>query len=178
MKLRDITDEVVMKAIQDFYDHMSGFLNSIARLVANQSYSLPRTPRRLGNAEFQYFYAVDLYEIFNYARGRQQMSPSYVEQKCSDLMEMLHTTALGRRVDPDWATFSDTPIGLAILASGARISLRRDEGTITRPEVLVLSAWTDKNLERSGLVRIEGVEDERYQSADVRKAFQSQGIAV
>lgn len=182
MKLRNLSDRVVIDAIEAFYNQANGFVGVVARVVAGNTWSLPRHARRKGISEFPYFFAVDLYELFDYARGRREMSPSFVEKQCDIIDELLHTTLAGQRVDPDWATFADTPLGLCILAAGARINLRAEDGTMDAREVMLLGDWNSKYLMHSGLQPLktdsEDSEDVRFASADVRAAFEEAGVAV
>jgi hypothetical protein len=187
MKLRNLSDRVVIDAIEAFYNQANGFVGVVARVVAGNTWSLPRHPRRKGISEFPYFFAVDLYELFDYARGRRQMSPSFVEKQCDIIDELLHTTLAGQRVEPDWSTFADTPLGLCILAAGARINLRADEGIMDAREVMLLADWNSKYLMHSGLQPLKTDTDPsdtgesdaiRFASADVRAAFEEAGVAV
>lgn len=181
MRLRDLSEQAVMEAIESFYENANRFISSLSTVVSNSPWALPRRPRRMGIAEYPFFYAAELHQLFDYARGRADMSASYVEGKCEQLMAMLHTTIDGRRIEPDWQTFADTPLGLCILACGARINLRAGgEGRLmTLPEVRVLASWQDKHIERSGLIPRE-VEDGQLHFAieEVRQVFEEQGIAV
>lgn len=151
MKLKNLSDRVVVEAIEAFYEQTSRFVGVVSRVVANHEISLLRRPRRVGISEFQYFFAVDLYELFDFARGRREMSAKYVEEKCDTIMQLLHTTISGQTVEPDWAEFVATPLGLCIAACGARISLRRPGGVMSAAEVMLLGDWSEKYLLHSGL---------------------------
>ena len=96
LKLRDLTEDVVLGSIQDFYDHTSGFMERLAKIIANQTYTVQKSPRRRGVAEFPYFYAVELYELFEFARARHNASASYIDKRCDEVLAILHTTEIGR----------------------------------------------------------------------------------
>ncbi len=179
MKLHELDDKVVMEAIEQFYKDCSIFVDGISVVVANHRYTLPRRPRQKGIQQFTYFYAMDLYELFDYARGRAKMSASYVNDKCEQLLTLLFTPVSRQPVQPDWKVFGQTPLGLCILGCGARIALRREEGLISYPEVCVLSGWSEKHFHRAGLEPVEGDGDViQFPSSAVRAAFEEHGVGV
>ncbi len=180
MQLRDLSERDVLEAIEAFYTDCNTHAAAIARAVSNASYGLPRTPRRLGYSEFPYFYAVDLYELFDYARGRRQMSSSYVDEKCGQLMAILTSSIGGWSAVPDWPTFATTPVGLCILACGARRTLRREEGVIGAHEVRILSGMTDEQLAKAGLqpADSEAEGEPTFDITVVRTLFEERGIPV
>lgn len=178
MRLIDLSERTVIDAIEAFYQECNRYVSAIARLVGNQTYSLPRHARQVGASQFPYFYAVDLYDLFAFARGRKAMSPSYVEKKCEEVLAIRNTAVCGEMVAVDWVEFSRTPLGLCILACGARISLRQEEGTLSVPQVRLLSDWTDKKLAMSGLVPIEEGDDPQFRAADVRAVFEEEGVRI
>lgn len=177
MKLQELTDERAEEAIEKFHVDTSRFVNSVAMVVGNTRFTIPRSPRRLGNAVFPYFYAVDIYQLFRFARGQMAMSARYVDEKCDQILAILTTTVDGRRHPADWDTLRETPLGTCILACGARISLRREEGEVGLAEVILLSGWEKKRVAMSGLVPLDG-EDVAFKSTDVREMFESHGIDV
>ena len=177
MRIRDLTDRAVMEAIEGFFQDCNRFVDSVSRVLSNHPYSLLRRPRRLGISEFPFFYAVDLYQLFDFARGRTEMSPALVEERCDQLLALLHTTIGGTRVEADWDALKETPLGLCILACGARLSLRRAD-TISAQEVMLLADWSDKHLSRSGLTLASSPEEPRFDSEAVRALFAEAGVAV
>ncbi len=178
MRLRDLSERNVLDAIEAFYKQCNAHAAAVARTVSNASYGLPRTPRRLGYSEFPYFYAVDLYELFDYARGRRQMSSSYVDEKCEALMGLMTATIGGWTATVDWETFVETPIGLCILACGARRALRRDGGTLTVAEIAVLSGMSAEQMARAGLQPTSDEGDPVFDVDPVRALFQDRGIPI
>ena len=178
MKLSDIDETTVNTAIEDFYQQVSGFMDSLATVMANRRYSLPRIGRRRGYQELPYFYAVDLAELFDYARGTIHMGPIAVEQRCEALLAILFSSVSGLRSPTNWLEFGETPLGLCILACGARLRLRQSK-PLTANHVMVLTGWSEKHLVRSGLLPFETRDDEPvFRADDVVKAFQTLGIAV
>lgn len=175
-------DRKVMEAIEKFHEDCSILVDGISHVVSNHRHGLPKHPRRKGIKQFTYFYAMDLYELFEFARGRGQMSPSYVTQKCEQLLALLFTPVSRQPVDPDWSVFGQTPLGLCILACGARISLRREEGQITYGEVAVLSGWETKHFQRSRLTPLETEDGEdavmAFDVEAVRAAFKDHGLDI
>ena len=179
LRLRDLSDRLILEEVESFYQQCSGFMNVVASVVASDRYALPRRPRSMGVKQFPYFYALDLYELFEFARGALAMSPSYVEKKCDEVLQLLYTTIAGVRVSPDWETFRQTPLGLCVLACGARLSLQKEDGVIRLMEVQLLSDWSEKQLQHHGLVPTADESGEVvFASSQVRAVFEEHGLSV
>ncbi|MEC8025302.1 MAG: hypothetical protein VX223_15350 [Myxococcota bacterium] len=178
MKLSDIDEATVNAAIEDFYRQVSSFMDSVASVMANRRYSLPRIGRRRGYQELPYFYAVDLAELFDYARGTIHMGPIAVEQRCEAILAILFSSVSGLRSSPNWLEFGETPLGLCILACGARLRLRQNK-PLTANHVMVLAGWSEKHVVRSGLLPFDTQDDEPvFHADDVIQAFRTLGIAI
>ena len=153
-------------------------MDGLAATVANQRYSLPRVGRRRGHRELPYFYAVDLEELFDYATGRIQMRPAAVEERCDTVMKVLFTSASGQIAKPDWTEFTQTALGVCILACGARLLLRQ-QLELTADQVMLLASWTPRHLQRSGLRPIDATADElRFEASAVAATFDRLGIPI
>ena len=178
MRITDIDQTAVRAATEYFYERISNHMDRMASTVANRRYSLPRVSRRRGHKELPYFYAVHLEELFDFARGQIQMQPTEVEERCSVIMEALYLSASGEMATPNWSEFVGTPLGLCILASGARMLLRQ-ELPLNAKQVMLLASWTPKHLKRSGLIPIDPTEEEpSFHAEDIVDAFESLGIPV
>ena len=178
MRLADIDDEVIATAIDELHERMSEHIDMLVRVLANPRYSLPKRSRRRGYDEYPYFYAVDLAELFDFARGKIHMGASAVEQRCETLLHLLYSSPSGHQTQPNWPEFARTALGLCILASGARLALRQGQA-LTVQQVMLLGSWSEKHLIRSGLHPIEP-EAERllFRAQDVGRVFNELGIAV
>ena len=178
MQLTDLDTRVIQDAIEEFHLQVSTYMDRLATTVANQRYSLPRIHRKRGYAEYPYFYAVDLAELFDFARGLIQMTAQEVNSRCDTIMRTLFSSVSGQVATPDWSAFSDTPLGLCILACGARLQLRH-EALITAQHILLLASWSEKHLYRAELTPSDVSSSEPlFDTQMVRSTFTRLGIAV
>ena len=178
MRITDIDEKVIQDALEQFYQRISGHIDQMTVTIANRRYSLPRVSRRRGHRELPYFYAVDLEELFDYALGRIHMQPAAVEERCETIMMVLFRSPSGQMASPNWDDFAKTPLGLCILACGARMLLRQDK-TLTANQVMLLASWTPKHLKRSGLIPIDpSMPEPHFHANQVVELFQQLGVPV
>jgi hypothetical protein len=173
MELRDLTPEAIKAAIKEFYEVTSGHVGRIVKAVGNERISLPRTPRKLGTYQFDYFFAADIDQLARYALGGMQASRSFVLELCETVEGTLFTCASGVRV-PAPAEWYDAPLGFIVRASRARAALRQEEGPpLDADAVRTLADRSDKVLKVGGLLKKGGDSPE-----DVRAFFEKEGIPV
>jgi hypothetical protein len=177
MKLSDLTPESIQGAIAAFYKELSDHVAGVVFAVARARYSIPRERRRMGAAEFQYYFAADLDLLFRYALGGAEASVAHVEGMCAQVLDLLHAAPRGR-VAEDWAELSRTPLGVAILACRARIRLRDDEGQLTAAEVVLLSGLTPQKLTAAKLKSRKRGAETVYPAPEVRALFEKEGVRV
>lgn len=181
MLLSGLTEPVIRQAIEEFYGKASTWVTGVSTIVSNASFALRRTPRRVGRVSMGYFYGAELYELFEYAIGRREMSAGYVDKQCEQLMELLTRSISGAVAPLDWSTFAGTPLGLCILACGARIALRVEDGTIALPQILILSGVTAEALTEAGLTANTDADADgagHYQCEQVRDLFAEKGLPI
>ncbi len=179
MTLHELNEPVIRQAIEEFYQQASGFVSAVSKVVSNANFSLRRTPRRVGRRTMPYFFGAELWELFEFAKGERQMSRSYVETECQKIMTLL-TASIGGGVAPlDWNEFGATPLGLCVLACGARLSLHEEEGHMRGAEVVLLAGVGPELLEEAGLAPV-GDDDGHplFDRAAVRSLFEEKGIPV
>jgi len=173
MELRDLTPEAIKGAIKEFYEIASGHVGRIVKAVGNERIAIPRTPRKLGTFQFDYFFAADLDQLARYALGGMPASRSFVLELCETIEGTLFSCAAGARVPPP-AEWFDTPLGCIVRASRARAALRQEDGpALDADAVRALADRSDKVLKGAGLLQKGG-----DGPAAVRAFFEKEGIAI
>lgn len=171
MKLSDLTPEAIEEAIEVFYGQVSGHVAQVIHAVSFARYSIPQERRRMGAREFPYHLAADIDLLFRFALGRADASPGHIESLCARLIDLLHVAPAGR-IEVDWDTFSETSLGLAVLACRGRTRLRAEDGTVSGDELQLLSGLSKQKLRAAKLKRVPG----GYHAPDVRSLFAKEGI--
>lgn len=156
MEPRDLTPETIRSAIKDFYDTTSAHVGLIVKAVGNERQAVPRTPRKLGTFQFDYFFAADIDQLARYALGGLQASRSFILELCETVETALFSCAAGIRVPPP-AEWYDTPLGFIVRACRARAALRQEDGPLLdAAAVRALADRSDKVLKAAGLLRKGG----------------------
>jgi hypothetical protein len=156
MELKDLTPEAVKTAIRNFYEKTSAHVGKIVKAVGNERQSIPRTPRKMGTFQFDYFFAADLDQLARYALGGLEVARPFVLELCETIEMALFSCAAGIRVPPP-AEWSDTPVGYIVRVARARAALRRQvETPLTADEVRALTGLPDDVLTAAGLLREGG----------------------
>jgi len=177
MKLADLTREGIESAISAFYTSLSAHVAEVVFAVSRERYSIPRERRRLGPAEFPYYFAADLDLIFRFAVGEGEASASHVDGLCTQVLDVLHCAPAGR-VEEDWRELSKTALGLAIKACRTRIKLRDDDALLTSAEVVLLSDLSPQKIAAARLKSKRRKGTTSYPAPEVRALFIREGIAV
>jgi hypothetical protein len=100
-----------------------------------------------------------------------------IEALSTKILDMLEVAPHGGRAPLDWTTYVETPLGLALKASEARLKLRRGEEPLTSDEVCLLSGWNAQKLASAKLIK-GGKKGTQYDAASVREAFEKDGVRV
>ncbi|MCA9522628.1 MAG: hypothetical protein KC609_16740 [Myxococcales bacterium] len=182
MKLENLSKHIIADAIDTFYKTINKHVSHVVKVLGGETYSVPRTPRKVGFKEYEFFYAADLDTLFHYALGEAKASPSYIRTICSDVEVLLTRNAVGKSVPLDWAEFGQTALGLAIRAARARMKLRdgADDESMSGEEVSLLSSVGVAELDELPLEPKKGKKGAplEFQVEDVRKAFEKENIAI
>ena len=178
MKLADLTKEGIESAISAFYKQLSDHVAGVVLSVSRERYSIPRERRRLGPAEFPYYFAADLDLLFRFALGEAEASAAHIEGLCTAVLDLLHTAPAGR-VEEDWDELSRTPLGLCVQVCRARIKLRDDDEELTSAEVGLMSGLSPQKI---AAARLKSRRRKRgatfYPAPEVRALFDKEGVAV
>ena len=173
LKLEDLTQTAIERAIQDFYKAVSTHVAGAVMIIARDRYSIPREPRRLGNAQFDYYFAADLDLLFRYALGGVEASGTLIENLIETIVDLLEIAPSGGRAPTDWTQFGDTALGGAIAAARARVKLRRQSDPLTSEEICLLSGWNSQKL---AAAKIPKAGKGQYQADGVKAAFDKEGL--
>ncbi len=177
LKLEDLTQFGIEHAIQRFYKTLNGHVAKIVMDVAHERYSIPREPRRMGAASFDYYFAADLDLLFRYALGGAEASGVLIEETCQKVLDLLELAPNGARAPMDWSTFLDEPLGVAIKAALARVKLRRQSDPLTSDEVCLLAGWTPQKLASAKIAKVHGKKG-LYDPEAVHAVFEREGIKI
>jgi hypothetical protein len=177
LKLEDLTQTVIEQAIKDFHKSMSGHVSSIVMHMAHDRYSIAREPRRMGNAQFSYYFAADLDLLFRYALGGAEASGTLIEGIASTVLDLLELSPSGARASLNWDTFIDTPLGVAVKAALARVRLRRQSEPLAADEVCLLSGWNPQKL-AAAKIQKDDTKKALYAPEAVKDAFEREGLRI
>ena len=182
MKLENLSKHIVADSIDTFHKTINKHISHVVKVMGGETYSIPRTPRKVGFKEYEFFYAADLDTLFQYALGEAKASSSYIRGICNDVETLLTKNALGQSSPLNWGEFGETALGLAIRASRSRMKLRdgEDEELMSADEVSLLSSVSISELDELPLSPKKGKKGAavEYEVGDVRKAFEKENIAV
>lgn len=171
MKLADLTPAAIDRAIDQFYAGVSGHVARAVYAVSMARYSIPREPRRIGPREFPYHLAAELDLLFRFALGDAEASSAHIGLLCETVLDLMHAAPAGR-VKEDWKALANTPLGVAVLASRARIALRDDDGSLTAAQITLLSGLSKHKLSAAKITKKRG----GYPAPAVRGWFEKQGV--
>ena len=174
-KLEDLNQIGIEHAIQDFYKKLSAHTARIVMDVAHDRYSIPREPRRMGNAQFDFYLAADLDLLFRYALGGVEASGTLIEELIRKVIDLLELAPNGGRAPIDWKSFSETFLGIAMKASQARVKLRRQSEPLSAEEVYLLSGWSSQKLASAKIAKTSK-RSSFYEPGAVKKALERKGI--
>lgn len=175
LKLEDLTQTTIERAIQELYKTVNSHVADAVMTIARDTYSIPREPRRMGNARFDFYFAADLDLLFRYSLGGVEASGTLIEDLVTSVVDLLEIAPSGGRASIDWASFGDTALGLAITAAQARVKLRRQAEPLTSEEICLLSGWNSQKL-AAAKINKEG--KGLYEAAGVREVFMRDNIKV
>lgn len=178
LKLEDLTQTSIEQAIQDFYKTMSSHVARIVYDVAHERYSIPRDRRRLGNAEFNFYFAADLDLLFRYALGGVEASGTLIEETFRKVIDLLELAPHGGRAPLDWDKFLETPLGVALKAAEARVKLRRLSDPLSSEDICLLSGWNAQKLASAKLSKANKKPGTYYEPESIREAFEKEGVRI
>lgn len=177
LKLEDLSQFGIEHAIQDFYKTMSNHVAGIVWEVAHYRYSIPRERRRLGNAEFQYYFAADLDLVFRYALGGVEASGTLIETNVQKIVDLLETSPAGGRCPLDWEKLVETPMGIALKGAMARVKLRREAEPLTSDEICLLAGWNPQKLASAKIEKVSK-KSGLYEPGSVKEAFGREKVKI
>lgn len=173
MRLRDLSPAAIQGAIKEFYEKTSAQVAWLVKTVGNERISIPRTPRKLGTFQFDYFFAADIDQLARYALGGLEMSRKFVLELCDATEAALYRCASGDVVTPPPEWF-DTAIGFIVRVCRARAALRKEDGPpLGADAVRALADASDSALKKAGLLQKGGDSPE-----DVRAFLEKNGLPV
>ncbi|MBM4321165.1 MAG: hypothetical protein FJ125_14750 [Deltaproteobacteria bacterium] len=178
LKLEDLNQTSIEQAIQEFYKTMNSHVARLVMDMAHERYSIPRDRRRMGNAEFQYYFAADLDLLFRYALGGVEASGTLIEDIVRTVVDLLEIAPNGGRSPMEWDRFGDTPLGTALKAAEARVRLRRQSEPLSSEEICLLSGWNVQKLASAKLTKAAKKPGTFYEPASVKEAFDKDGVRV
>lgn len=174
MRIADLTPNVIKDTIEDFYDRCSDVYTRLAQILANENAAILRRPRRVGNAEFPFFFAGILDEMVRYGLGGLQASPAYIEKGCTQIEQALSARA-GGDVPFDISDLYDKPLGFVVRLARLRTRLRAGEDGYKLDEVLCLSTASQADLKKT--LKELGAKSP-YTAEQVKKALEQLGDRV
>ncbi len=175
LKLEDLGQSSIEDAIKEFYKVLNGHVAEIVMTVAHDRYSIPREPRRMGNAQFGFYFAADLDLLFRFALGGAEASGSLVEDLAQKVIDLLELAPGGGRAPLDWSTFGGTALGVAVKAAQARVKLRREAEPLSAEEVCLLSGWNSQKL---AAAKITKEKKGLYEPSSIKDAFAREGVRI
>jgi len=178
MNITDLTPETIQGAISDFYRVVDQHVANLVFSVAAERYSIPRFPRRLGSAEFKYFFAADLDLLFRYALGGVDASQSHVRSLCKKVETILFASAATPQPQETPPEFVDTVLGTAIRAARARTILRQDDAWLSRDEISLLSGFSPQKIAGARMKSKRNKGKVIYPTAEVRELFKRESIRI
>ena len=177
MEQNDLTPEGIEAAISKLYQQLSSHVADVVLAVSRERYSIPKERRRMGAAEFPYYFAADLDLLFRYALWGAEASAGHVEGLCDKVLDPLHSAPAGR-VPEDWDALGKTQLGVAIQLCRARIKLRADDESLSAQEVALLSGLTPQKIAAARMKKAKSKGVTTYAAPDVRSLFIKEGVRV
>jgi hypothetical protein len=178
LKLEDLTQTGIEQAITEFYKTINAAVARAVFDISHERFSIRMERRRLGNAEFKFYFAADLDLLFRYALGGVDASGTLIEELIGKVVDLLELAPNGGRAPIQWESFLDTYLGAAIKAAEARVKLRRQSDPLSSDEVLLLSGWNTQKLASAKLTKANKKPGTFYEAESVKEAFLRENVRV
>ena len=145
MNIHTISDHAFYNELEWLYEVVNGHVEALGWRLAAHRITIPRVARRMHGHVIPYYLAGDLIALFDFARGRREVSADFVVDAIDAVGALLFTTpamrAEGKTAKLDWTAIKHRNLGLVMLAAAGRSKLREGKW-LSQDELKALTGLT------------------------------------